>query len=59
MAKVLYAEKYARLVFNRELHDTLLSEVTDADPYGEALTLINLVAQDQAAALLESADEYF
>jgi hypothetical protein len=30
-----------------------------ADPYGEALTLINLVAQDQAAALLKSADEYF
>ena len=59
MAKVLYAEKYARLVFDRELHDTLLSEVTDADPYGEALTLINLVAQDQAAALLKSADEYF
>ena len=59
MAKVLYAEKYARLVFDRELHDTLLSEVTDADPYGEALTLINLVAQDQAATLLKSADEYF
>ena len=59
MAKVLYAEKYARLVFDRELHDALLSEVTDADPYGEALTLINLVAQDQAAALLKSADEYF
>ena len=59
MAKVLYAEKYARLVFDRELHDTLLTEVSVADPYDEALTLINLVAQDQAAALLESADEYF
>ena len=59
MAKVLFAEKYARLVFDRQLHDTLLTEVLIADPYGEALTLINLVAQDQAAALLKSADEYF
>jgi hypothetical protein len=59
MAKVLFAEKYARLVFDRQLHDTLLTEVMIADPYGEALTLINLVAQDQAAALLKSADEYF
>ena len=59
MAKVLFAEKYARLVFDRQLHDALLTEVMIADPYGEALTLINLVAQDQAAALLKSADEYF
>ena len=59
MAKVLFAEKYARLVFDRQLHDTLLTEVMKADPYGEALTLINLVAQDQAASLLKSADEYF
>jgi len=59
MAKVLFAEKYARLVFDRQLHDALLTEVLIADPYGEALTLINLVAQDQAAALLKSADEYF
>ena len=59
MVKVLFAEKYARLVFDRQLHDTLLTEVLIADPYGEALTLINLVAQDQAAALLKSADEYF
>ncbi len=59
MAKVLFAEKYARLVFDRQLHDALLTEVMIADPHGEALTLINLVAQDQAAALLKSANEYF
>ncbi len=31
MAKVLYAEKYARLLFDRELHDKLLKQVLDAD----------------------------
>ena len=59
MAKVLFAESYARLVFDRELHDRLLKEVLGADPNIEGLTLINLIAQTQAKALLESADEYF
>ena len=31
MAKVLYAEKYARLLFDRELHDVLLKQVLDID----------------------------
>ena len=31
MAQVLYAEKYARLVFDPELHDRLLNEVLAAD----------------------------
>ncbi len=31
MAKVLYAEKYARLLFDRELHDVLLKQVLDTD----------------------------
>ena len=34
MAKVFYAESYARMVFDRELHDRLLTEVLSADPRG-------------------------
>ncbi len=59
MTKVLYAEQYGRLVFDRELHDRLLREVLAADPRAPGLTLINVVAQERAAELLESADEYF
>lgn len=59
MSKVLYAEQYGRLVFDRELHDRLLGEVLAADPHEPGLTLINVVAREQAAQLLESADEYF
>ena len=59
MTKVLYAESYGRLVFDRELHDRLLEEVLAAEPRQPGLTLINVVAQEQAAELLESADDYF
>ncbi len=59
MTKVLYAEQYGRLVFDRDLHDRLLGEVLAADPMLPGLTLINVVAQERAAELLESADEYF
>jgi hypothetical protein len=59
MTKVLYAENYARLVFDRPLHDRLLEEVMVADPRQPGLTLINTVARERAAELLESADEYF
>jgi len=59
MTKVLYAEQYGRLVFDRELHDRLLEEVLAAEPRVPGLTLINVVAQEQAAELLESADDYF
>ena len=59
MAKVLFAETYARLVFERELHDRLLTDVLSADPDAPGLTLMNRIAQEQADALLDSADEYF
>lgn len=58
-AKVFFAQQYARLVFDRELHDKLLSEVVGADPESDGLTLINLIAQEQARELLASADDYF
>jgi hypothetical protein len=57
--KVVYAQRYARLLFDRELHDQLLNEVLKADPVTEDFTLMNLMAQTQAKQLLDSADDYF
>lgn len=58
-AKVALAENYARLVFDRELHDTVLHEVIDADVRVRSLTLLNVIAQQRARELLASADDYF
>lgn len=58
-AKTLEAEFYARLIFDRELHDRLLTEVLSADPKAPGLTLMNVLAQERAKALQASADEYF
>jgi tetratricopeptide (TPR) repeat protein len=57
MAKVEYARRYARLVFDQDLHDRLLKEVIEADPDYPGLTLSNVIAQDKARALLQ--DNYF
>ena len=59
MAKVLMASQYAKLVFDRELHDRLLNEVLAADPEASGLTLTNMLAREQAEELLADADEYF
>ena len=59
MAKVLLAEKYARLVFDRELHDRLCREVIEADPTAPYLTLVNTLAQERAQWLLEDSQDYF
>lgn len=59
MAKVLFAERYARLVFNRELHDQLLNEVLAANSQVAGLTLANTLAQAKAKTLLASAPDYF
>jgi hypothetical protein len=59
LTKVMFAEQYARLVFDRPLHDQLLIEVMTTDPNVPGLTLMNVVARQQAAVLLESADAYF
>lgn len=59
MAKVLYAEHYARLLFDRELHDRLVNEVLAADPRQPGFTLANTLAQARAAALRDAADDYF
>ena len=57
MAKVAYAERYARLVYDQQLHDRLLHEVLAADPEHPGLTLSNVLAQQQAALMMN--DEYF
>lgn len=59
MVRVLYAQQYARLVFDKDLHDRLLNEVLAADPHSPGLTLINVLAQHRARQLLESGKDYF
>jgi hypothetical protein len=59
MAKVEYARRYARITYNRPLHDRLLHEVMDADAVAPGLTLSNMLAKQQARELLASADDYF
>lgn len=58
-AKVMMAEHYARLLFERELHDRLVDEVLAADPHAPGYTLMNVLAQQRAQVLRASADEYF
>lgn len=57
IAKVEFARHYARLVFDQTLHDRLLNEVVEADPVYPGLTLSNVMAQQQAARLLQ--ENYF
>ena len=59
MAKVLYAENYARLVFDQELHDRLLKEVLAGDPTAPGLTLTNTLAQQRARELMQSGKDFF
>jgi len=58
-AKVAYAKGYAKLLYERELHDRLLNEVLEADPNQNGFVLMNVMAQKEAAALLAEADDYF
>ena len=57
--QVKYAEKYARLVFDQELHDRLLKEVIASDPVEDGLTLQNHYAQQLAAELMAESNDYF
>ena len=59
MAKVEFARRYARMVFDRELHDRLLHEVLAADARVPGLVLSNVLAQQEAAKLLASSRDYF
>jgi hypothetical protein len=59
MVNVLFAKYYARLVFDRELHDSLLNAVLASDTEAADLTLSNALAQQQAKELLEGSNDYF
>ena len=58
-AKVEFARGYAKMLYDRELHDRLLTEVLAADPESAGLTLLNVLAQEDAAQLLAEANDYF
>jgi hypothetical protein len=59
LAKTLFASQYAKLVFDKELHDQLLTEVVEADAAEPGYTLSNTMAQETAQELLAESDEYF
>ena len=59
MALLLYAEKYARLNFDRELHDRLLNELIETDISQSDKALIDTIAKAKAKKLLADADDYF
>jgi len=59
LINVEYARRYARLVFNKDLHHQLLTGVLASDPYHEGLTLMNVWAQQQAQILLDDESDYF
>jgi hypothetical protein len=59
MAKTLYARYYARMVFDRDLHDKLLNEVLSAPAASPGMTLSNTLAQEQARRLLNESDDFF
>ena len=58
-AKVEFAKGYAKLLYDRELHDRLVVEVLESDPYADGLTLTNVLAQQEALLLQADANEYF
>jgi hypothetical protein len=58
-AQVEFARRCARLMYDRELHDGLLIEVSAADPDEPGLTLSNVLAQREAKILLNTSPDYF
>jgi hypothetical protein len=59
IAKVFYAESYAKPAFDRELYNRLLTEVIMADPQAPGLVLSNTLAQEKALQLLAEEADYF
>ncbi|MEH6571111.1 MAG: TRAP transporter TatT component family protein [Halioglobus sp.] len=59
MAKVVYAQTYAKLMFDQELYHRLLTEVIQADNKVPGLVLANTIAQEQALDLLAEEADYF
>lgn len=59
LAKVEFARRYARLVFDQELHQRLLQEVLASPIQQPNLTLANAIAHQEAKKLLASEADYF
>lgn len=59
MVNVLMARYYARLVYDQELHDTLLHEVQAARTDYPGYTLINSLAKAEADQLLAESADFF
>ena len=60
LVQVVYAETYARMVFDRELFEVLLREVLEFPLENKVeLTLSNEIAKRRARKLLDHAEEYF
>lgn len=57
--KVEFAKGYAKTLYERELHDKLVADVLQANPYADGFTLLNVIAQEEAARLAADADDYF
>lgn len=57
--KVEFAKGYARMLYDRELHDQLLNDVLAAEVQQPGFTFFNQLAQQQAVELLATADDYF
>ena len=58
-AKVEYARRYCRMMFDQELHDRLLKEVIAAPAEAPGRTLLNVLAKRDAEELLASSVDYF
>ncbi len=58
-AKVEYARRYARMMFEQDLHDRLLKEVIAAPAEAPGRTLFNVLAKQDAKELLASSADYF
>jgi hypothetical protein len=59
MARVTFAEFYARYSFDRELFESTLRNVLEAEPARPEFTLMNAVAKTRARGLLDQADDLF
>jgi hypothetical protein len=57
--KVEYARRYARMMFEQDLHDRLLTEVMNASVDADGYRLFNVLAKGEAEALLATSQEYF
>ena len=57
--KVEYARRFARMMYQQDLHDRLLREVLDAPTEEDGYTLFNVLAKKDAEALLAGSQEYF